>query len=964
MSRSFVLNGHWCALVIAAAALLPGRLGAQTSAGGIRGQISDSSGALVAGAEIVARNVSTNTVRTAATNGRGFYALNGLTPASYQITVRHIGHVPAERSVQVRVGQILALDFRLATSTVQLQEIVAQADPVAETQTTENATNVTQEQIENLPSSSRNFLDLASLAPGVRVTPDRINGTGKTFASGALPADNINVFIDGQSFKNDITIGGVAAQDASRGNPFPRNAVQEFRIITNNFKAEYQKASSAIITAATKSGGNVWQGSLFSSYQNKALVALDTFQRKDQATITTFEKPDYSRVLSGASLGGPLVRDKLFFFGAYEGNYQNRQGVSRFNGDPGSWPTAIQALEGDANTSPFRSTLVFGKLSYNHSPKQLFELTGNLRHESDKRGFGGQFSEVARAFQAGENFRNNVVDGGIKHTYFGSNWLNEAMVSYQWYQFNPQPLDFTTVGQDYRGVGRIGGRDSRQDLTQRRMSLRNDWTYSGFQAGGSHVIKIGGNLDVTKYKLNKQLNENPVFSFDASNGFAFPVQAMFGFGDPEINGKNNQVGIYVQDDWNPTSRLTINAGIRWDYESGMYNRGFVTPQALQDSLGLLRDSLFVDVDPSRYFTDGTQRKAFTGAFQPRLGFSYALDEARTTTVFVAGGIFYDRFGFNSFVDESYRRQHPNYIFNFSADGSNGTTQWDPKYFSRQGLADAIASGIVPSQEVFLVPNDLKPPKSYQFSGGVKQLWGDVFTSLTYTGIRGRNGFSYEWAQLSLNPATNDCCLGISTPYQNILVGNNSVRSWYDGLEARVDRSYRRKGNYGWGAGIAYTLSWAYAEGGDLFSFPQITAGFNAKHPIDDDQRHRVVANWVTDIPFAFGIQFSGLVTVASGKPFKRISFAGGTGTERVNLGYERAPVFKNVDLRLRKDFPNFGGTRLGITGDLFNVFDTQNLGCFNDTFIQGNGAENPTFGTAGCVISDPRRFQLGFQYDF
>jgi hypothetical protein len=155
--------------------------------------------------------------------------------------------------------------------------VVALAAPVAETQTSENATNVTQEQIQSLPSSSRNFLDLAQLAPGVRVSPDRINGQNKTFASGALPSDNINVFIDGQSFKNDITVGGVAAQDASRGNPFPRNALKEFRVVTNNYKAEYQKASSAIITAVTKSGGNEWQGSVFTGYQNKGLVALDTF---------------------------------------------------------------------------------------------------------------------------------------------------------------------------------------------------------------------------------------------------------------------------------------------------------------------------------------------------------------------------------------------------------------------------------------------------------------------------------------------------------------------------------------------------------------------------------------------------------------------------------------------------------------------------------------------------------------
>ena len=522
MSRGLVLIGRSRALVLAAAVFVSPRLAAQTSTGAIRGHVTDSASAPIAGAEVVARDVSTNIQRTAGTDARGFYSLAGLTPSQYLLTIRHIGHVPVQRQLQVQVGQVLTLDFLLAATTVQLEEVVAQVAPVAEIRTTENATNVTQAQIQNLPSSSRNFLDLAQLAPGVRTSPDRINGQNKTFASGALPADNINVFIDGQTLKNDLTIGGIVGQDASRGNPFPRNAVQEFRIVTNNYKAEYQKASSAIITAATKSGGNVWTGSVFTAYQNKALVALDTFQRADkEASPSTFEEPDYSRVLSGLSVGGPIVRDKVFFFGAYEGNYQNRQGVTRFQGDPTTWPSNVAALEGEAHTSPFRSTLAFGKLTFNQSQSQVLELTGNLRLETDKRSFGGQDGDVFRAFSAGENFRNNTVDGGLKHTFFGKEWTNEALVSFQWFQFNPRPFDFTTVGQDYSGIGRIGGGDSQQDLTQRRISFRDDWSYAGFQAGGSHVIKIGVNFDIVKYKLNKQLNENPIFTFNDGNGFAF-----------------------------------------------------------------------------------------------------------------------------------------------------------------------------------------------------------------------------------------------------------------------------------------------------------------------------------------------------------------------------------------------------------------------------------------------------------
>ncbi len=844
---------------------------------------------------------------------------------------------------------------------------VVWAGPVTQTETSENATTGEFEQIQALPSSSRNFLDLAPLAPGVRLTPYRINSTDQSFASGSLPKADINVFVDGRSLKNDITAGGIVGQDRSRGNPFPRNALQEVRIVTNNFKAEYGKVSSAIITATTRSGGNQWEGSVFSGFQTQSLVALDTFQlvaKRDTLRTTLFEKPEYSRVLTGFSGGGPLVQHKLFVFGAYEGNYQNRQGITRFTGDSTTWPASIAALQGESHSSPFRSSLFFGKLSYNPGTTQRFELSASVRNETDRRGFGGQLSDAFRAFRAGENLRNHLIDGGLRHTVQGHAWRNEALISYQWYQLNPEPFDFVTPGQQYPGIGRIGGGESRQNVQQKRLSIREDWTYSGLQAVGAHVIKVGGSLDVLRYNLDKRLNENPIFTFSRSNGFAFPVQAQVGTGDPAIHGRNTQLGLYLQDDWSPTPALTLNLGIRWDYESSMYDRNYVTPAAIRDSLAALRDALFIDIDPARYFTDGTRRKPFTGALQPRLGFSYALDAHRRTFVVGAVGIFYDRIGFNSLVDETYRRQHPNRFFNFSADGGNGTVAWDPTYLSRAGLESILQSSVTPPQEVFLIPNNLKPPTSYQFSGGIRHRLGTVATSLVYTGIRGRNGFSYEWANVALDPATNDCCQSVATPYQNVFVGNNSVRSWYDGVEARVDRPYRRIDHFGWGAGLAYTLSWASTEGGALFSFPTITAAFNGKHPIDDSRRHRVVVNWVADLPFAFGTQFSGLATVASGTPYRKVSFAGGTGAGRVNLGFEHTPAFTNIDLRLRKDLPGFGGTRLGITGDLFNALNTQNLGCFQETFLDRDGRPDTNFGHATCVISDPRRFQLGFQFDF
>ncbi|MGI8509610.1 MAG: TonB-dependent receptor plug domain-containing protein, partial [Gemmatimonadaceae bacterium] len=828
-------------------------------------------------------------------------------------------------------------------------------------------TNVTPAQVNNLPTPSRNFLDLAQLAPGVQINPDRINGTNKSFASGAQPAEQVNVFVDGASYKNEIISGGIAGQDASRGNPFPRNAVQEFRIITNNFRAEYQKASSAIITAVTKSGTNEWHGNAFADLQNQNFVAIDSFAHAAGA------KPSYKRYLTGLSAGGPIIHDRLFFFGSYEGNYQDRQGLTVFGGKPLTFPAAVQPFNNTSHVAAFRENLGFAKITYIPSEKQQLEVSGDIRHENETRGFGNQFGEAITAYSAGENHRNNVYTGRVRHSLFGSGWTNEALVSYQHYLWNQDPFDFNTPQQVSFGEFRVGGGNSAQALTQNRLSLRDDWTNTNFHMGGDHIIKIGGNYDFARYNLNKQLNENPTFVYNSSNNYQTPVQAQYGFGNGDVKQSNNEFGAYAQDTWNPTHRLTIDLGVRWDVETGMFNRSYVTPQAVRDSVTAYASKLFVNVDPNRYFTNGTQRGLFLGGVQPRFGVSYLLDDAGKTSVFASAGIFYDRTNYNATLDETYRRQHPNYFINFSQSGAPNTFKWDTTYFSRAGLNSLVTSGKPPSQEVYLVPNDLRPPESKQVSVGIRHDFNGFNASLAYNGTRSYNGFSFEWANLGLNPATNDCCVSVNIPaYQNVLVGNNSVRTWYDALLLQLQRPYRNVGGYGWGGGVAYTLARAEQEGNDLFSFPQVNAYGNTRHPTLNDRRNQFVINGITDVPYLFGIQLTGLATFASGTPFLKTQFSplpNNQGNQRTFLGRERASWYKNIDLRLRKDFADFGGNKFGVTGSVFNVLNSQNLGCYDETYANpgktaGSTVLNTHYGMAGCTISDPRRFQLGLTYDY
>lgn len=971
-------------VLLALLGVAAGPAGAQTTTGTIRGMVTDSAGTSIADVEVQARHTETGVMRSAATRADGSYLLPGLTPATYEVLVRRIGYGPQSRLVRVQIGATAIIDFALAQRAVELQAVVVGGTaPTAETRTSEVATNVTQEQIEQLPTPSRNFLDLAALAPGITVTEDRINSTQfRTFSAGGQTANSVNLFVDGTSLKNDLTAGGVAGQDASRGNPFPRNAIQEYRVITQNFKAEYQKASSAIITATTKSGGNTWHGNAFFTYQNKDLVALDTFQIADKnVNPQTFREPDYNRVLGGLSLGGPLIKDRLHVFGSYEGNYQNRTNRVSFPTLPAGFPaldTVNLAQYNGTFGSPFRETLLFAKLSYAATPNSSLEGTFSTRHETDVRDFGG-----SGAFQTAVNFRQDVSIGQLRHTYVTGSWLNEAKVDYSRFRRNPSPNAPGLAQRRYilpNGDARIGSNLSTQDFIQRRLGLRDDLTYTGFRAAGEHVVKTGVSVDFVRYDVFKDNRGTPEFTYaDTRNGMFYgyesPFQLLYGTGDPTLDATNAQIGVYVQDDWSPIPRLTLNLGLRWDFESKMINRDYVTPQMVVDTLTRYNSQLPHPLDLSRYTSTGSERKPFYGAFQPRVGFSYALDADNRTTIFGGFGIYYDRSLFDLYaVDETLKLSHPEFTVQFAPSGvapGPGQVAWDDAYLTAsKAVLDALVhtSG---TPEAWLIANDTKPPKSRQWSLGVRQLVADFAVSATYAGVRGVDQLTLNWANIGLD-AQGRCCVSFDLGahgFSNFIYSASDKKTWYDALQVQLERSYRRAAAdaIGWGAGLTYVYATRSVQGvdglNDDFAFPN-SDGI-PKHPTNDE-KHRVVANWIVDIPQPFGIQFSGLASLG-GKIRQDVGCPGrfcGEGT--IGNAYERGGFtvpgvfpYRNIDLRFRKDVPVISGTTLAVTLDVFNVLNRSNFGCWRT----GN-RDDQNFGTAACVVTDPRRAQLGAEYTF
>jgi hypothetical protein len=955
---------------------------AQTSTGTVRGNVTDEAGAAIAGATISATNVSSGVLRAATSNDDGAYVLPGLQPGTYDVRVRHIGHAPQGRRIQVQIGTSLTLDFRLAASAVEVQDIAVVSTALPETRTSEVATNITSEQMERLPSVSRNFLELSALAPGITVTEDRLNGTSRTFSSGGQSANNVNVFIDGTSLKNDLTGGGVAGQDASRGNPFPRNSIQEYRVISQNFKAEYQKSSSSLITATTKSGGNTWEGGAFFTFQGRGLVALDTFQLADQAANPgSFEEPAYRRYLGGASIGGPIIRDRLHLFASYEGNYQNRDNRVAF-APPAGFPALDTVNLTQYNgqfTSPFRETLLFGKLSYAVSPNSSAELSFSNRRESDIRDFGPCCGAGFNSFQQAVNFRQNVSIGQLRYNIFRGPWLNEAKIDYSRFRRNPGPENaglpqrlFQIPGGDYI----IGSNRSTQDFIQRRIGIRDDLTYTGFEAAGQHVFKMGASVDFVTYDILKDNDGTPRFLYNAAYNYEHPFELNYGTGDAALEESNTQFGLYLQDDWSPTPRLTINAGIRWDFETNMFNTDYVTPQNVVDTLTRYNQDLPTPLDLDRYISTGDSRSPFYGAFQPRIGFSYALDAENRTTIFGGFGIYYDRSIFDVSVDETLKLTHPSYTIRFAPPGvmpGAGEVAWDDSYLTADRAVLDQLVGTFGRPEAWLIDSDVKVPKSRQWNIGVRQVLGNFLVSATYAGQRGVDQLTLNWANFGLNP-DGTCCTSFDLGphgFSNFIYSSNDAKTWYDAFLLQLERPYRGSvDGLGWGAGIAFTYSVRSLQGvdalGDLFAFPN-TANI-PKHPANDE-RARIVANWITDVPYLFGIQFSGLVTLGSGAKqdiggpirFNPTGYVrGGFSPPGENFLIFGKWAYRRVDLRFRKDFPDIGRTDIGVILDVFNAFNYDNFGCFNTPANQ----EDPNFGKPNCIISDPRRAQVGVELNF
>ena len=984
-------------LLLASTALVAGTAAfvapaaAQTTTANVRGTVRDAAGAPVAGATVTAVNVGTNQTFRATTDASGAYVLNGLRPAGYDLTITGPGGETFAQRVTVAIGQSATLDATLgaaatapdgaAVETVEAtagDDIVVTGSRLVETRTSEIATNVSQQQLRTLPQSDRNFLAFAALAPGVRYNDSE---TDKSFTSGASTASQVNVFIDGVSFKNKLREGGVAGQQNSRGNPFGQIAVQEFRVLTQNYKAEYEQAGAAVITSVTKSGTNQFHGEAFAQYTDRSLSANSFINERNG-----IRKPEFERKQYGVSLGGPIIKDKLFFFAAYEGNDQNRA----LNVDVTASQSQVTAFEQatglrvadfeGAFVSPFRGDFYFGKLTLTPDNNQVFDLSFSRREETDIQNFGGN-----RTFEYAENKVNKVDTYLFKWTYTGQTFTNEFNANYVNYAFTPTSLNPNSPSFFYDPVIILGGYNASRREIQNSYSIRDDFTYTGLDR---HVIKIGARVEVTDIEFNSQSFLQPQYTFRIDQAgtpantaddtdFTFPAEARLGLGSGRVYGSNTLIGLYLQDDWDVTDTLQLNLGLRWDYETNGYNNNYRTPAAAAAALRALPATFYFD--PEDYITDGTERKPFAKAFAPRVGFSWDIKDDGSTVIFGGAGRYYDRNTFSNSVDELSRTINPIGVFRFSRTGAprNGlpTTVFNPSYLTREGLLALVASSRTEGlPELFAVPENAKPPVNDQFSLGVRQRAGVFQASLTASYQRGRDGYTNLFATRQNNGLGNCCNTAPVVPfgYANVLIGFNGLDTRYKAIYFTLDKNYTEAS--GWGFNLAYTLSKSEQNGNDLFSLDGLTPDNYGFRNRPGDERHRLVLSGIVDLPLGF--QFSTLTTLGSGQAYQVTDASAGFDTGK--LVFTSAYPEKNciggvfayceVNVTLANKLRIFGDTEVNVAVDLLNAFNNKNPSGF-DGFINRSNTPpdlldpaNST--TASGSLTLPRRIQFRVGYRF
>ncbi|RBF89684.1 hypothetical protein BRM95_07075, partial [Xanthomonas oryzae pv. oryzae] len=859
-----------------------------------------------------------------------------------------------------------------------LDAVQVKAPPVlVETRTSENVTYISNVQIQNLPRATRNFLELADTVPNVQFTREA-NGTTKV-RTGATSAEGTNVYIDGVSQKNYVLTGGVSGQDSSRGNPFPQSAIGEYKVITSNYKAEFDQVSGAAIVASSKSGTNDFHGSFFWDTSN------DSWREESPLEKKAGVRDDFEETQYGATFSGPILKDKAHFFIAYEAKEYTTPNVvipgSIYSDRVDQLPVQLQPLVVTSST-PFKEDLYFGKIDWTIGQNNLFELTGKYRKEDELNDVGQTATYEHGSINGQEEKRAN-----LRWQYSGANVLNEANLSYESAFWNQAPinngngyiLSYPPVRGNETDILAAGAGSSFQRKGQKGWTFQDDLTLNSLEWHGAHTVKMGvkfKSIDLDSTQFNPV---NPQYYYNILTDVETPYRVRFGAplveGGGSVVSKNKQYGIYLQDDWEVNEHWTLNLGVRYDYEQTPAFLDSVTPSDVASALQNWPNLRNANYTINDFISSGNNRQAFKNAWQPRLGASYDLFGDQAHVIYGGAGRAYDRNIFDYLALEQLNNSFKSYSY-YVTSANNGAclgdpcTAWNPAYNNQEGLntlTDNSTGG--GGREVYLIDNNLKTPYSDQFSIGMRNmvpLWGqDWSTDVTLSRIESHDGFAFVRGNRlpdgaffqpgTISGAPTDGPNG----YSAIVLGTNGVETGNTQLALQVEKPFDEAS--GWGLTVAYTYSDAKEnrQFGEHYALDRERIQDYGWREAGGIPNNRLVVTGIYELPYE--ITLSGKLSLASQTArYGQNCLAGNDQCEIIQFKPDGTLGDKEFSIAANKEWDTGGGVKFNVRADILNVFNWVNYATFNgDTGTLQD--LNTAYGTPTGVLASPMRtFRLAF----
>jgi outer membrane receptor protein involved in Fe transport len=923
----------------------------------LQGTLLDQSGAVIPDGTVTVKNVSLGTTRTAKSDSQGHYLVAALPPAgTYEISVQANGFAPqTSKGLTFTSGGDSVVNFTLKPGTVQETVAVTAEAPLVESSKSDLSHTVGTKQLVELPDNGRNFFDFVSLTPGAVVQG---GGSGAMTINGQGIRE-LTILADGipNQTREIRTLGGDLA---GANGTFSLDVIQEVQVVTNNFSAEYGRSLSGVVNSITKSGTNDWHGDLFMNGRPGSIDAGDPLTKAN---------PDFKREQWGGTLGGPIVKDKTHFLGNYEQTHQSQiaNGIT----------SPLEPHPGAPLDVPFTELKLFGKVDHQLTSNNRIDFRYSLvRSQGDNSGVGGlnTSERAASSVDRTQNIETSAI------SVLTPRMVNEARFAFtRDLFFNYQasvgiglPADFSKVGPaiNRAGVGNLGPNPNLpQDLNEKGYTWQDKLTYTR----GRHNLKFGGEATIYNRFVTFYNNFTGTYTFAAgtptvfnpNDPKTFPTTYTQAFGKSGLNYSEQLYGLYVQDDYQVTRGLTLNFGLRYDYETLMHD---------------------------------------TQNFAPRFGFAWDPGKTGKTVVRGGFGLFYATIESSLVNRES--NNGPNGIFTLSL------TQGDPLFLVFPNRLTALPTGskLILSDVFIPITRGLSTvdfplsvgdqygglrvnPYSEQASLSIQRtLTNNLVFEADYVMVRGLKLLRTQ--DLNLPPyfpvfpghtrtqAQADALRPYGVPsripgplgiqfggFRRLLLQESGDNSFYNGLNLRLTKRFSNR----FMADGFYTFSKATS---DSDNFRENTAlhvdptNYRLDHGLaDQDRRHNFSLNGIVQLPF--GLQLSGIARATSG-----IHYTASVGSDAMGIATTRgerpgfigrntftAPSVFTIDSSLSKAFKIRERQRIELRAEMFNSLNRFNVTGVNATSGLDITAPVATFGRPTSVASG-RQFQFSGRYSF